>query len=41
MPIDNQLWRARAGIYNSNQSHHFASLKTSRENLDVCFILKF
>ena len=40
MPIDNKLWRARVGICSSNQLHHFASLKTSPANLDICFIVK-
>ena len=39
--MGNQLWRARAGIYNSSQLHHFTSLKANPSNLDVCFILKF
>ena len=41
MPIDNQLWLARVGIYNRNQLHHFTSLKTNPANLGICFILKF
>ena len=41
MPIDNQLCRARVGIYKSNQLHHFTNLKTNPANLDSCFILKF
>ena len=41
MPIHNQLWRARIRIYNSNQLHHFTSLKVTPENLDIFFILNF
>ena len=41
MPIDNQLWLARVGIYNTNQLHHFTSLKTNPPGLDICFILSF
>ena len=41
MPIDNQLWRAIVGIYNSNQLDHFTSLKTNPAYLGICFILKF
>ena len=41
MPIDNQLWRARIGINNSNQLHHFTNLKITPENLDIFFIFKF
>ena len=41
MPIDNQLWRARVGIYNSNHLHHFTCLKTNPANLDISIILKF
>ena len=38
MPIDNQLWRA---TNNSNQLHHFNSLKTNPSYLNTCFILEF
>ena len=31
----------KSWIYNSNQLHHFTSIKTNPENLDICFILKF
>ena len=41
MPIDNQLWRARVGIYNSNHLHHFTCLKKNPANLDISIILKF
>ena len=41
MLIDNQLRRTIVVIYNSNQFHHFTSLKTNPENLDICFIIKF
>ena len=41
MAIDNQLWRARVGIYNSNQLHLYISLKANPANLDIGFILKF
>ena len=41
MPIDNQLWRARVGIYNSNQAYHFTCLKINPANVNVCIILKF
>ena len=41
MPIDNQLWCARFGIYNSNHLHHFTCLKINPANLDICIILKF
>ena len=41
MAIDNQLWRARAGIYNSNHLHYFTCLKINPANLDICIILKF
>ena len=41
MPIVNQLWRARVWIYNSNQLHHFTSLKANPANMGTCFILKF
>ena len=41
MPIDNQLWRARVGIYNSNHLHHFTCLKINPANLDIYIILKF
>ena len=40
MPIDNQLWRARVGIYNSNHLHHFTCLKTNPADLDISIILK-
>ena len=39
MLIDNQLWLARAGIFNSNQLHHFTSFKANPTNLDNCFFL--
>ena len=42
MTIDNQLWRARVGIYNDNQLHQFTSLKTKLPILyiiTVCLIL--
>ena len=39
MSIDNQLWLARVGIFNSNQLHHFTSLKANPTNLDNCFFL--
>ena len=38
MPIDNQLRRA---TNNSNQLHHFNSLKTNPAYLNTCFILEF
>ena len=41
VPIDNQLWHAIVGIYNSNQLDEVTSLKTDPANLDICFILKF
>ena len=41
MQIDNQLWRARIGIYNSNHLHHFTFLKINPAKLDICIILKF
>ena len=41
MLIDNQLWRARVGIYNSNHLHHFTCLKINPANLDIYIILKF
>ena len=37
MPRDNQLRRARIGIYNSNQLHQFNNLKTNPTH----FVLKF
>ena len=37
MSIDNQLWLARVGIFNSNQLHHFTSFKANPTNLDICF----
>ena len=40
MPIDNQLCRARVGIYNSNQLHQLTSLKINPANLDICFIFE-
>ena len=41
MPIDNQLRRARVGIYNSNHLRHFTCLKINPANLDICIVLKF
>ena len=41
MLIDNQLWRARVGIYNSNHLHHFTCLKINPANLDISIILRF
>ena len=41
MPIDNQLWRARVGIYNSNHLNHFTCLKISLANSDIYITLKF
>ena len=41
MSIDDQLWRAKVGIYNSKPLYHFTSLKTNPVNLEICFLLKF
>ena len=41
MPIDDQLWRARVGIYNSNHLNHFTCLKINPAKLEICIILKF
>ena len=41
MPIDNQLWGAKVGIYNSNHLHHFTCLKINPANLGINIILIF
>ena len=41
MPIDNQLRRARVGIYNNNQLAQFTCLNTNPANSEISYISIF